>query len=137
MRVLVKTAGAADGLLPVVRSISESLDPKLFLDIQLLKGEFRRATKGVEVAATVINMLGAGSVVAGGAGTRGISGVCGFGTDEGDCDSHCAGSAAVGCAVVDTAAVLLAGVAGSAGWSRSDGGRSRSCCDRCCRGEQS
>ena len=58
MHVLVKTAGAADGLVPVVRSIGESLDPKLFLDIQLLKGEFRRATKGVEMAATVISMLG-------------------------------------------------------------------------------
>lgn len=58
MHVLVKTAGTADGLVPVVRSIGESLDPKLFLYIQLLKGEFRRATKGVEVAATVISMLG-------------------------------------------------------------------------------
>ena len=58
MHVLVKTAGAADGLVPVVRSIGESLDPKLFLYIQLLKGEFRRATKGVEAAATVITILG-------------------------------------------------------------------------------
>jgi len=58
MQVLVKTAGAADGLVPVVRSIGESLDPKLFLDIRLLKGEFRRATKGVEMAATVISTLG-------------------------------------------------------------------------------
>jgi predicted permease len=58
MHVLVKTAGAADGWVPVVRSIGESLDPKLFLYIQLLKGEFRRATKGVEAAATVISMLG-------------------------------------------------------------------------------
>lgn len=58
MYVLVKTAGAADGLVPQVRSIGESLDPKLFLYIQLLKGEFRRATKGVEMAATAISMLG-------------------------------------------------------------------------------
>jgi len=58
MHVLVKTAGVADGLVPMVRSIGESLDPKLFVDIQLLKGEFRRATKGVEVAATVISMVG-------------------------------------------------------------------------------
>ena len=58
MHVLVKTAGAADGLVPVVRSIGESLDPKLFLYIQLLKGEFRRATKGVEAAAMAISILG-------------------------------------------------------------------------------
>ncbi len=45
-------------MVPVVRSIGESLDPKLFPDIQLLKGEFRRATRGVETAATVISMLG-------------------------------------------------------------------------------
>jgi predicted permease len=58
MYVLVKTAGAAEGLVPVVRSIGESLDPKLFVYIQLLKGEFRRATKGVEMAAMAISMLG-------------------------------------------------------------------------------
>jgi predicted permease len=58
MHVLVKTAGAADGLVPVVRSIGESLDPKLFIYIQLLKGEFRRATKGVEAAAMTISVLG-------------------------------------------------------------------------------
>jgi predicted permease len=58
MHVLVKTAGAVDGLVPVVRSIGESLDPKLFLYIQLLKGEFRRATKGAEAAAMTISILG-------------------------------------------------------------------------------
>jgi hypothetical protein len=58
MYVLVKTAGGADGLVPQVRSIGESLDQKLFLYIQLLKGEFRRATKGVEVAAMTISVLG-------------------------------------------------------------------------------
>jgi predicted permease len=58
MYVLVKTAGAADGLVPAVRSIGESLDPKLFLYIQLLKGEFRRATQGVAMAAMAISALG-------------------------------------------------------------------------------
>jgi predicted permease len=58
MRVLVKTAGTADGLVPMVRSVGESLDPKLFIDIQLLKGEFRRATKAVETVATAISILG-------------------------------------------------------------------------------
>jgi predicted permease len=56
--VLVKTVGAADGLVPMVRSIGESLDPKLSFNIQLLKGEFRRATKGVETAAMLISVLG-------------------------------------------------------------------------------
>jgi predicted permease len=58
MHVVVKTAGAAEGLVPMVRSIGENLDPKLFVYIQLLKGEFRRATKGVEMAATAISVLG-------------------------------------------------------------------------------
>jgi predicted permease len=58
MRVLVKTAGAADGLVPMVRSACESLDPKLFVDIQLLKGEFRRATKAAERVATATSVLG-------------------------------------------------------------------------------
>jgi predicted permease len=56
--VLVKTAGAAEGLVPMVRSIGESLAPKLVIGIHLLKGEFRRAAKGVEVAAMAISMLG-------------------------------------------------------------------------------
>jgi predicted permease len=58
MRVLVKTAGAADGLVPMVRSAGESLDPKLFVDIQLLKGEFRRATNAAERVATATSVLG-------------------------------------------------------------------------------
>ena len=58
MHVLVKTGGAADGLVPVVRSIGESLDPKLFISIQLLKGEFRRATKAIEMSAMAISVLG-------------------------------------------------------------------------------
>ena len=42
MVVLAKTSGASYYLIPMVRSIGESLDPKIFLSIRLLKGEFRR-----------------------------------------------------------------------------------------------
>jgi ABC-type antimicrobial peptide transport system permease subunit len=42
----------------MVRSAGESLDPKLFIDIQLLKGEFRRATKAAERVATATSVLG-------------------------------------------------------------------------------
>jgi hypothetical protein len=56
--VLIKTAGAPDGLTPALRSIARSLDTKLFPDIRLLKGEFRSATQGSGNTAMVVSLLG-------------------------------------------------------------------------------
>jgi predicted permease len=56
--ILLKSAGASDGMVPMVLSIGKSLDPKLFLYVRLLPGEFRKATKGVENIALTITLLG-------------------------------------------------------------------------------
>jgi ABC-type antimicrobial peptide transport system permease subunit len=58
MVVVVKTAGASDGLMPMAKSTGESIDPKLFLYIRLLKAEFRRSTTGAKNVALVVSLLG-------------------------------------------------------------------------------
>jgi predicted permease len=58
MTVLVRTAGAPDGLLAQAKSIVENLDPKLFPYIWLLKAGFRKNAEDVEKAATIVSLLG-------------------------------------------------------------------------------
>jgi predicted permease len=70
--VLVKTAGAPDGLTPTVRSIAQSLDPKLFPDIRLLKGEFRDTTQGSGNIAKIVSLLGGVAVLLAGLGILGL-----------------------------------------------------------------
>ncbi len=60
MSVLVKTAGAPEGLVPETKSIVKSLDPKLFPYIWLLKTGFRDSTQLLEntaLAATILGLL--------------------------------------------------------------------------------
>ena len=56
--ILIKTAGAPDGLAPSVHSIAESLDPKLFPEIRLLRAEFVNETKSAGNIAKTISLLG-------------------------------------------------------------------------------
>lgn len=58
MTLLVKTAGAPDGLPAQVKGIVESLDPKLFPYIWLLKSGFRENTWGLEKIAMIASLLG-------------------------------------------------------------------------------
>jgi predicted permease len=58
MTVLVKAAGAPDGLLTQAKSIVENLDPKLFPYIWLLKAGFRKNAEDVEKAASIVSLLG-------------------------------------------------------------------------------
>ncbi len=58
MVVLVKTAGAPDGLAPIAKSIVESLDPKLFPEITLLKSGFRKDMEQVETVALAVTLVG-------------------------------------------------------------------------------
>jgi len=56
--VLVKTAGAPDGLTPTLRSIAQGLDPKLFPEVRLLKAEFTHETQSAGNIARIISLLG-------------------------------------------------------------------------------
>jgi predicted permease len=58
MSILVKTAGAPGSLLPTIKSIAGSIDPKLFPTITPLKTGFRKNVAQVEQIATIISLLG-------------------------------------------------------------------------------
>jgi predicted permease len=72
MTLLVKTAGAPDGLPPAVKSIAETLDPKLFPYIWLLKSGFRGNTNILENAAIGVSVLGFVAVLMSGIGIVGL-----------------------------------------------------------------
>jgi ABC-type antimicrobial peptide transport system permease subunit len=58
MYVLVKTAGAPDGLAPAIRSLAASLDSKISPTITPLKVGFRKNVAQVEEIATIISLMG-------------------------------------------------------------------------------
>jgi predicted permease len=58
MTLLIKTAGAPDGMIPKLKSISDSLDPKLFPSIWLLKAGFHETARDLEKLAMVVTLLG-------------------------------------------------------------------------------
>jgi predicted permease len=70
--LLVKTVGAPDGLVPMVKSITESLDPKLFPEIRLLGPAFKKNMQPVEMAATVVSVMGLVAVVLSAVGLLGL-----------------------------------------------------------------
>ena len=72
MTMLVRTAGAPDGLTPALRSIMQNLDPKLFPEIRLLKGDFRRETESAGKIAEIISLLGFVAALLAGLGIVGL-----------------------------------------------------------------
>jgi predicted permease len=58
MSVLIRTAGPFDALLPTVKQIAGSIDPKLFPSITPLKAGFRNHVTQAEQIATIISLLG-------------------------------------------------------------------------------
>jgi predicted permease len=70
--VLVKAAGAPEGLTPALRSITQNLDPKLFPETRLLKAEFRNETQSAGNIAKVISLLGFVAVLLAGLGILGL-----------------------------------------------------------------
>jgi predicted permease len=72
MTLLVKTAGAPDELPPMMKSIVETLDPKLFPYIWLLKSGFREFTKILENTAVGVIVLGMVAVLLAGVGIIGL-----------------------------------------------------------------
>jgi ABC-type antimicrobial peptide transport system permease subunit len=72
MVVLVKSAGAPDGLTPMAKSLVESLNPKLFPEISLLKSGFRKDMEQVELVASVVTLIGLVAVALVGVGILGL-----------------------------------------------------------------
>jgi len=72
MVVLVKTAGAVEGLTPLAKSMVENLDPKLFPEITLLKSGFRKDMEQVEGVAFAVTMIGLVAVALAAVGILGL-----------------------------------------------------------------
>jgi len=72
MVVLVKSAGVPDGLAPIAKSIVESLNPKLFPEISLLRSGFRKDLEQVELAASVVTLIGLIAVALAAVGILGL-----------------------------------------------------------------
>jgi len=72
MTLLVRTAGAPDGMTAKVKSISESLDSKLFPSIWLLKSGFHETASDLEKLALVVTLLGFVAVSMAGIGVVGL-----------------------------------------------------------------
>jgi predicted permease len=72
MTLVVKTAGAPEGLPPMVRSIAESIDPKLFPEIYLLKAAFHQNMLNFELAAAAVSLLGMAAALLAAMGLLGL-----------------------------------------------------------------
>jgi len=72
MVVLLKSTGAPDGLMPMAKSIVESLNPKLFPDIYQLKSGFRKNMEQVELVASAVTLIGLVAVALAGVGILGL-----------------------------------------------------------------
>lgn len=72
MTLLVKTAGAPDGIAPKIKSISDGLDPKVFPSIWLLKSGFHEAASDLEKLAIVVSLLGIVALSMAGIGIVGL-----------------------------------------------------------------
>ncbi|MEO8726061.1 MAG: ABC transporter permease [Acidobacteriaceae bacterium] len=58
MSLLVRTAGAPNGLTPTIKLIASGIDPRLLPSITPLKAGFRKNVAQVEQIATIISLLG-------------------------------------------------------------------------------
>jgi predicted permease len=72
MVVIVKTAGAPAGLIPMVKSITASLNPNVFPGMRLLKAEFKKDTESAGQAAMAASLLGMVAVLLAALGLVGL-----------------------------------------------------------------
>ncbi|HUN86579.1 MAG TPA: ABC transporter permease [Terracidiphilus sp.] len=72
MALVVKTAGEPGSLAPVVKTMSESLDPKVFPEIRQLRVLYRENVLTVERVAASVSLIGLVAVLLAGAGIIGL-----------------------------------------------------------------
>ncbi|MBV9746175.1 MAG: FtsX-like permease family protein, partial [Acidobacteriia bacterium] len=72
MVVMARTAGSVEGLPSIARSISESLDPKLFPEIRPIKSLYADNVRTIEIAAGAITLGGFVALVLAGVGLIGL-----------------------------------------------------------------
>jgi len=70
--LIARTQGTPGELPPIVKSISESLDPKLFPEIRQLKLLYQDNVSGVEKTAMVVSLIGMVAVLIAGIGIIGL-----------------------------------------------------------------
>ncbi len=72
MVIMTRTAGAPDSLAPIAKSISESLDPRIFPEIRQLKTLYQDKVSSVENVAAVVSLIGMVAVLLAGVGIIGL-----------------------------------------------------------------
>lgn len=72
MVLVLRAAGEPGSLAPTIKTISESLDPKIFPEIRQLKMLYRDNVKTVEQVATVVSIVGMIAVTLAGIGIVGL-----------------------------------------------------------------
>ena len=72
MVVMVRTAGSVEGLPSIAKSISESLDPKLFPEIRPIKSLYADNVRTIEMTAGAITLAGFVALVLAGVGLIGL-----------------------------------------------------------------
>jgi hypothetical protein len=72
MVIMARTAGAPDWLAPIAKSISESLDPRIFPEIRQLKTLYQDNVSSVENVAAVVSLIGMVAVLLAGVGIIGL-----------------------------------------------------------------
>lgn len=72
MSVVVKTAGAPDDLVPMVKAIGQQLDPKLLPMVWVMKKEFKKDTQSAENLAMEASMIGIVAVLLASVGIIGL-----------------------------------------------------------------
>ena len=72
MVVMVRTAGAPGALSPVAKSISESLDPKLFPEMRQIRLLYRDQVVVIEQIASAVSVIGLVAVLLAGVGIIGL-----------------------------------------------------------------
>jgi ABC-type antimicrobial peptide transport system permease subunit len=72
MTVIARTAGTPDSLPPIVKSISESIDPRIFPEIRQLKALYQDNISPVAKVATIVSLIGMVAVLLAGVGIIGL-----------------------------------------------------------------
>ena len=72
MVVMVRTAGQLEGLPSAAKTISESLDPKLFPEIRQIKALYADSVRSIEMVAGAVTLIGAVALVLAGVGLIGL-----------------------------------------------------------------